>query len=72
MSNYNITLKENISFEEYQMAIKVLEAMGVKEKEDDFTEAQKESIMRGIEQAEKGLFKSHSEVMEKAKKICGL
>lgn len=72
MNNYNITLKENISFEQYQMAIKVLEAIGVKDKEEYFTEAQKESIMRGIDQAEKGMLKPHSEVMEKAKEICGL
>lgn len=72
MSSYSITLKENVSFEQYQMAIKVLEAIGVKDKEEVFTEAQKKSIMRGIEQADKGILKPHSEVMKKAKEICGL
>lgn len=72
MSSYSITLKENVSFEQYQMAIKVLEAIGVKDKEEVFTEAQKQSIMRGIEQADKGILKPHSEVMKKAKEICGL
>lgn len=72
MSSYSITLKENVSFEQYQMAIKVLEAIGVKDKEEVFTETQKQSIMRGIEQADKGILKPHSEVMKKAKEICGL
>lgn len=72
MSAYNIELKDNISIEQYQMAIRVLEAMGVKDKEIELTEKQKLSIQRGIEQANKGSLIPHSEVMNKAKEICGL
>lgn len=72
MNTYNIQLKSNISFEQYQMAIRVLEAMGLKEKEPELTENQKLSIQRGLEQAEKGILKSNSEVMAKARELCGM
>ncbi|GIM55524.1 hypothetical protein CAPN005_21710 [Capnocytophaga cynodegmi] len=73
MNTYSIQFKNNISFEQYQMAIRVLEAIGLEvEKEIKLTEKQKESILRGIEQADKGLLKPHSEVMKKAREICGI
>ena len=40
-----------------------------KQEETCFTEAQAESIKKGIEQAEKGLLTPHTEVRKKAREI---
>lgn len=67
-----IYLQDDISLEKYQEAVKALNSIGIEVEEKHFTDAQKESIMRGLEQAEKGSLKPHFEVMENAKKICGI
>lgn len=54
-----IRLQNEISVEQYQMAIRVLEAIGLKiQKNTEFTETQKESILRGTTQAKNGQTKS--------------
>ncbi|CEN36723.1 hypothetical protein [Capnocytophaga cynodegmi] len=68
-----IRLQNDISAEQYQMAVRVLEAIGLKvQKDTELTETQKESILRGIAQAKNGQTKSHLEVREEARKICGM
>ncbi len=73
MNTHTIQFKKALSFEQYQMAVRVLEAIGLEVYDETrLTEKQKENILRGIKQAEKGETKSYLEVREKARKICGV
>lgn len=73
MNTHSIHFKTNISFEQYQMAVRVLEAIGLEiENQNELTENQKERILRGIKEAENGETKSYLQVREKARKICGI
>lgn len=77
MNTYNIQLKNNTSFEQYQMAVRVLEAIGVEIEEnnkieDDFyyelSQEDLENIAIGREQIKNGLFLTNEEVFEKSRK----
>lgn len=73
MNTHSIQFKNSISFEQYQMAVRVLKAIGLEVKnEDGLTEKQKESILKGIKEAENGEVKSYLEVRDRARKICGI
>lgn len=67
-----IRLQNDITMEQYQMAVRVLEAIGLKVQKEELTENQKELILQGIKQAENGQTKSYLEVRKNARKICGM
>lgn len=68
-----IELKEKISFEQYQTAVRLLNAVGIEVKnKNHFTENQIKSIKLGIKQAENGMLSPHEETMEKMKRLCGM
>lgn len=74
MNTYNIQLKNNTSFEQYQMAVRVLEAIGVEIEEnnkidDDFfyelSQEDLEAIKIGQEQVKQGLTIKSEDVQKK-------
>lgn len=72
----NITVKPT-TVEDIFFIEEILKKMNIpyeKEKTSELklTEAQEQSIIRGLEQAKKGIFKSNMEVLNKAEKICGM
>lgn len=67
-----IHLQHEISLEKYQEVIRLLDSIGIKVKEERFTNIQMAKIRRGIEQVKNGETKSYLEVRKKARDICGI
>ncbi len=66
-----IQLQGNVTFEQYQMAVNVLEAIGLKVKrEEKISNELLASIEQGIAEAEAGKLIPNDEVLAKAEAIC--
>ncbi len=66
-----IQLEGNITFEQYQKAVSLLEGIGLRVKKEETSVELLESLKRGLQNIKDGKVKSNEEVQKMAEAICG-